>query len=53
MSALEKAVTSWLEKRPYLEEVAAFALACESVLAGGKVITELPKNLDDVKEKIG
>ena len=52
MSALEKAVTSWLEKRPYLEEVAAFALACESVLAGGKVITELPKNLD-VKEKIG
>lgn len=53
MSVLEKAVTSWLEKRPYLEEVAAFALACESVLAGGKVITELPKNLDDVKEKIG
>lgn len=53
MSALEKAVTSWLEKRPYLEEVAAFALACESVLADGKVITELPKNLDDVKEKFG
>lgn len=53
MSALEKAVTSWLEKRPYLKEVAAFALACESVLADGKVITELPKNLDDVKEKFG
>ena len=53
MSVLEKAVTSWLEKRPYLEEVAAFALSCEQVLNGGKVITELPENLDNVKEELG
>lgn len=53
MSVLEKAVTSWLEKRPYLEEVAAFALSCEQVLNGGKVISELPENLDNVKEELG
>lgn len=53
MGALEKAVTSWLEKRPYLDEVAALALACESVLEGSSVIEKLPSNLDDVKEKLG
>lgn len=53
MGALEKAVTSWLEKRPYLDEVTALALACESVLEGSSVIEKLPSNLDDVKEKLG
>ena len=53
MSVLEKAVTSWLEKRPYLEEVAAFALSCEHVLDGGRVLNELPANLDNVKEELG
>ena len=51
MSNFEKAANKWLEKHPYLNEVAALGMAIENVLDGVDVIKTLPNNIDNAKEQ--
>ncbi len=51
MNNIEKAANKWLEKHPYLNEVAALSLAIENVLEGQQIIENLPSNMDNAKEQ--
>lgn len=51
MSSVVKAAEKWLEKHPYLKDIAALSLACEKILEDCQVINDLPSDIDSVKEK--
>lgn len=50
MNEIVKAVEKWIEKHPYLSEVASLPLACEEAVSDCESSMVLPDNLDSIVE---